>query len=114
MTKKAFLIPISILLIFSIAFIGMILFRYESADDLYGFPIPRDAKITKQKEAFYEPDWWAASQEQKDGLPLTYRLRLKLDGWEMKERQGEWAAYVKEEKSLNVISTVDYLSVWHE
>ncbi|MGE6260680.1 hypothetical protein ACQKCU_22835 [Heyndrickxia sporothermodurans] len=84
-------------------------FSYEESQKFKGFPVPKHAKITKNKSNFEAFDWSPASEE--EGLPLRYRLIIKLKGWKKTFKEGSLTIYEKDNYKIDVISQTDYLSI---
>lgn len=110
--KKAIITIISVFGLAIVLYFSSSLFAYEKAEQFYDFPVPKFAKITDQKETLVTYRWMSTSESKKDGIPLAYRVRLKMDGWVIKEREGFSAVYQKGQHEVNVIAEPNYLSVF--
>lgn len=107
---KKFIWPIALsllVLIGGISFFALIS-SYKADAELLDFPVPQSATLVEENEFGKNYEWPKASGD--NGIPWSYRLALKLDGWEKVE--GELTPiYQKEDKKIDLIATTDHLSV---
>lgn len=81
---------------------------YKADAELLGFPVPQSAILIEENEFGKNYDWPKASGD--NGIPWSYKLTLKLNGWEKVE--GELTPiYQKDDKKIDLIATTDHLSV---
>lgn len=110
--KKAIITIISVFGLAILLYFSSSFFAYEKAEQFYDFPVPKFTKVIDQKETLVTYRWMSTSESKKDGIPLAYRVRLKMDGWVIKEREGFSAVYQKGQYEVNVIAEPNYLSVF--
>lgn len=82
---------------------------YESSENLYGFPVPKNAKLIQKSEQAESYDWSKASEE--DGVPFGYEIALKANGWTKGEREGASVLYIKGNDKIDLVSTTKRLDV---
>ncbi|WP_422124530.1 hypothetical protein DHX103_06840 [Planococcus sp. X10-3] len=105
--KKAIL-PIALSCLVLIGGLFMLLSNYKADAELSGFPVPQNAELVEENKYGKNFDWSKASGDH--GIPWSYRLALKLDGWQKVE--GELTPiYQKDDKRIDLIATTDHLSV---
>ncbi len=98
-----------------IAFIIAFTFYYgqtfEEAIYSEGFPVPGQAKISKvsSKNGFESYTWQPATEE--NGLPLRYKLMIRLSGWKKADRMGAMTTYEKDGRTVDIISQKNYLGI---
>ena len=83
-------------------------FLYLPSEDLFNFPVPRNAELIKENEIVKSYDWSSASEE--NGIPFGYKLVLKVNGWKEGEREGASVSYTKGNKKIDLISTTKHLT----
>lgn len=107
---KKFIWPIAlsfIILIGGISFFVLISSCQADAE-LLDFPVPKSATLVEENEFGKNYDWPKASGD--NGIPWSYQLALKLNGW--KKIEGELTPiYQKDDKKIDLIATADHLSV---
>ena len=107
---KKFLWPIALSLLVLIGGISffVLISSYKADAELLDFPVPQSATLIKENEFGKNYEWPKASGD--NGIPLSYELTLKLNGWERVE--GELTPiYQKDDKKIDLIATTDHLSV---
>jgi hypothetical protein len=82
---------------------------YESSEDLYGFPVPQNAKLIQKSGQSESYDWSKASEE--DGIPFVYEIALKASGWTKGVREGASVLYKKGNHTIDLISTTKRLDI---
>ena len=82
---------------------------YLPSEDLFNFPVPRNAELIQENELGKSYDWSAASEE--NGIKFGYELALKTNGWKKGEREGASVLYTKGNKKIEIISTTKYLNI---
>lgn len=82
---------------------------YLPSEDLFNFPVPRNAELIQENEKEISYDWSAASEE--NGIPFGYELVLKANGWKKGEREGASVLYTKGNKKIDLISTTKHLNI---
>lgn len=81
---------------------------YKADAELLDFPVPQSATLVEGNEFGKNYEWAKASGD--NGIPWSYQLALKLDGWEKVE--GDLTPiYQKDDKKIDLIATTDHLSV---
>ncbi|KOS69345.1 hypothetical protein AEA09_12760 [Lysinibacillus contaminans] len=85
--------------------------QFELAEELYDFPVPKGAmliqtEVTDNRKSF---DWSAASGD--NGIPLSYKLILKKNGWDQGQIDGTNVVYTKGQQQINLSTATDYLSI---
>ena len=85
--------------------------QYELAEDLYEFPVPKGAipiqtEVTDNRKSYH---WSAASGD--NGIPLSYKLILKKNGWDQGQIDGTNVVYTKGQQQINLSTATDYLSI---
>ncbi|WP_050614536.1 hypothetical protein [Bacillus testis] len=112
MNKKRFIKSSIFLLIF--LFLGILYFwisisSYQTAEDLYDFPIPKNAQLVYKKEKVSGYEWDKSSFE--NGIPFSYKIVIKQNGWKEEEREGGNTTYTKGESKINLLSDTDYIEI---
>ncbi|MCM3440210.1 hypothetical protein ACUIJN_23340 [Metabacillus halosaccharovorans] len=82
---------------------------YLPSEDLFNFPVPRNAEVIQENEIGKSYDWSPASEE--NGIPFGYELVLKFNGWKKGEREGASVVYTKGNKKIDLISTTKHLNI---
>lgn len=104
------------LLVTFMAFLIALLFYYGQTfeEALYseGFPVPDQAKIQKvsSEKSFESYTWKPASEEH--GLPIRYKLIIRLSGWKKVDQTGTMTTYEKEGRKVDIISRKNYLGIY--
>ncbi len=77
---------------------------FEEAIYTERFPIPPTAKISKisSLKLLETYQWEPASEE--NGLPLRYKLMIRLSGWKEIDRMGALTTYKKGNLTVDVVS----------
>lgn len=83
--------------------------NYYILDDLYGFPVPKNAELESEDENGKHYYWTAASGD--EGIPLSYKLMIKKSGWIEAERMGETGTFVKGNNTIYLQSSTDYIGI---
>ena len=83
--------------------------NYYLLDEFYGFPVPKSAELESENEKGKHYYWGPASGT--DGIPLSYKLMLKKNGWEEVERMGELGTFVKGKDTIYLQSSTDYIGI---
>ncbi|WP_096271746.1 hypothetical protein [Paucisalibacillus globulus] len=82
---------------------------YEPTDELHSFPVPRNAKLIENNELGARYHWSRASEE--NGIPFSYEIVLKSNGWVKGDREGASVIYTKGKHKIDLISTTDQLDI---
>ncbi|MBS2970810.1 hypothetical protein J9317_18885 [Metabacillus sp. KIGAM252] len=82
---------------------------YEPSEDLYSFPVPKNAEVVQKNEHGNSYDWSKTSEE--NGIPFGYELVLKANGWKKGEREGASVYYTKGNHKIDLISTTKHLGI---
>lgn len=108
--KKGWTIALMTFLIgIGIVYYFIALSLYEPSEDLYGFPIPKNAELVQKSIKSESFDWSRASEEY--GIPFDYEIVLKVNGWRKGEREGASVLYTKGNHSIDLISTTKRLDM---
>ncbi|MGM9923555.1 MAG: hypothetical protein ACI35R_04830 [Bacillus sp. (in: firmicutes)] len=112
MSKKLLIKCSAVLLLF--LFIGILYYwisisSYQTSEDLYDFPIPKNAQLVHEKEKVSGYEWGKASFE--NGIPFSYRIVIKQNGWKEGEREGGNTLYTKGKNKINLLSDTDYIEI---
>jgi hypothetical protein len=83
--------------------------HYIPSEDLYNFPVPKNAKLLKEGELGKSYYWSAASEV--NGIPFGYELALKANGWKKGERDGTSVLYTKGNQKIDLSSSTKYLDI---
>lgn len=83
--------------------------NYYLLDEFYGFPVPKNAELESENEKGKHYHWDPASGT--DGIPLSYKLMLKKNGWEEVERMGELGTFVKGKNTIYLQSSTEYIGI---
>lgn len=85
--------------------------QYELAEDMYEFPVPKGAQLIQAEETDNRKsyDWSAASGD--NGIPLSYKLMLKKNGWDQGQIDGTNVVYTKDQKQITLSTATDYLRI---
>lgn len=87
----------------------ILLFLYLPSEDLYNFPVPRNAELIKENEMAKSYNWSSAIEEY--GIPFGYELVIKINGWKQGEREGASVIYTKGNKKIDLILTREHLDI---
>lgn len=107
--KIGWTLALAALLISGSAYYFITLSLYEPTEDLYGFPVPKNAELVEESSAGKNYEWSRASEE--NGIPYEYEFALKKNGWEKGEREGASVYYTKGDHKINLISTTKQLDI---
>lgn len=102
-------IAIATPLVGGVIYYFILLFLYLPSEDLYNFPVPRNAELIKENEVTKSYDWSTASEE--NGIPFGYELVIKINGWKKGEREGALVLYTKGDKKIDLICTRMHLDI---
>ncbi|MDM5358906.1 hypothetical protein [Peribacillus sp. ACCC06369] len=83
--------------------------QYNTTEDLYGFPVPRNAELVHINEQGKRYNWSRATEE--NGIPYRYELALKADGWKKGESEGASVFYKKGNNTIDLITTTSQLEI---
>ncbi|MFJ7735086.1 hypothetical protein ACIQ2D_01990 [Lysinibacillus sp. NPDC097287] len=83
--------------------------RYELAEEMYDFPVPIGAKLIAKEETEFRKtyDWSPASGD--NGIPLSYKLIIKKNGWKQGQIDGTNVIYSKGSHQINLNTSTNYL-----
>ncbi|WP_341962515.1 hypothetical protein NM897_04750 [Planococcus maritimus] len=98
-----------IVLLVGFFFIYSVYFSYEEQDEISGFPVPKNAVLTKAEESVAIYEWKKASEE--DGIPFFYELAIKSEGWSLVEQEGASSYYEKGQNRIDLISQTELLTI---
>ncbi|MFJ3388164.1 hypothetical protein [Lysinibacillus sp. NPDC086135] len=108
--KVGWTIAIMVLLIgVGIGYYFTALSLYEPSEDLYGFPIPKNAELVQESNKSKSYDWSRASEE--NGIPFDYEIALKANGWKKGEREGTSVSYTKGNHTIDLLSSTKWLDI---
>ncbi|MDQ0884133.1 hypothetical protein [Peribacillus sp. V2I11] len=82
---------------------------YTTTEDLYEFPVPRNAELVQINEQGNRYEWSMASEE--NGIPYGYEIALKANRWEKGEREGASVFYTKGNNKIDLITTTNQLEI---
>ncbi|MEH7380978.1 hypothetical protein V7138_10900 [Bacillus sp. JJ1533] len=82
---------------------------YEPSEELYGFPIPKNAELVQKSNQSESYDWLKASEE--NGIPFGYEFVLAKNDWVKGERDGASVTYTKGKHTIDLISTSKKLDI---
>lgn len=111
MKKVNVFITVSLLLVVGVLYYFFAVSRYELAEEMYNFPVPIGAKLIAKEETELRKtyDWSPASGD--NGIPLSYKLIIKKNGWKQGQIDGTNVIYSKGSHQINLSSHTDYLSI---
>lgn len=78
-------------------------------NDMYNFPVPKSAELESENEVGKHYIWSKASGD--NGIPLSYRLMIKKNGWREIGREGEIVKYTKGKFTIYLHSSTDYIGI---
>ncbi|MED3992334.1 hypothetical protein [Priestia aryabhattai] len=107
--KKAVTTVSAILLIGAGIFYFVTFFAYIPSEKFFGFPVPKNANLVKEKKRAAIYDWSKASEE--NGIPSGYKLVIKSKGWKERGREGASTYYEKGNKIIDLIAQTDELTL---
>lgn len=84
-------------------------FAYETSENFFGFPIPKNAQLVSENASAKSYEWSNASEE--NGIPFGYELVLKANDWKKGEREGASVIYTKGNHEIDLISTTKQLNI---
>ncbi|MED4213193.1 hypothetical protein P4662_28570 [Priestia megaterium] len=109
MKKNVTITVTGIVLVGAILFYFITFFAYTPSDKFSGFPVPKSAKLVKEKESVNIYDWSKASEE--NGIPSGYKLVIKSKGWKEINREGASTYYTKGKEKIDLISQTNELTL---
>lgn len=109
MKKNVTITVTGIVLVGAILFYFITFFAYTPSDKFSGFPVPKSAKLVKEKESVNIYDWPKASEE--NGIPSGYKLVIKSKGWKETNREGASTYYTKGKEKIDLISQTNELTL---
>ncbi|WP_139069993.1 hypothetical protein [Bacillus sp. FJAT-27225] len=96
-------------------FVGVGVYYYENIDnnyqtlqDFYDFPVPNDANLESESEKGKNYIWDKSSGT---GVPISYRLVIKKNGWKEVELDGHNVVYEKNGRRINLALAPDYIGI---
>lgn len=107
--KMGWALALAALLMSGAAYYFITLSLYEPTEDLYGFPVPKNAELVEESGHGHNYEWSRASEEK--GIPYEYELALKKHGWKKGEREGASVYYTRGNDKINLISTTKQLDI---
>lgn len=107
--KKIFGGVLALLLVMGGIFYFTTFFAYQPSEDLFNFPIPKNAELVHESKNGKTYTWSKASEEK--GIPLGYEIVLKANEWEKEEREGASVYYTKGNHQIDVISQTKQLTL---
>lgn len=109
MDKKALITLFGITIVIIAGYFTITYISFDQVQEFGGFPIPKDAELTKEEENFIEYNWSKASEE--NGIPKRYQKELEKEGWDIDWREGSATVYKKDAIKVLLICSTDYLSI---
>ncbi|WP_210467930.1 hypothetical protein [Sporosarcina sp. 6E9] len=110
MNKKVFLpLVLIVLLIGGLIYYFLAVSQYEPSQELYEFPIPKNAELIQKSSYGISYDWSLASEEH--GIPYGYKWAIKANGWKEGEREGASVHYTKGNRKIDLISSTKHLNI---
>lgn len=110
MNKKIFLpLVLTVLLVGGLIYNFLTVSQYEPSQELYEFPIPKNAELIQKSSYGISYDWSLASEE--NGIPFGYKWAIKANGWEKGERDGASVYYTKGNRKIDLISSTKHLDI---
>ena len=82
---------------------------YEPSEDLFDFPVPKNAELVQENIYGKSYDWSPTSEE--NGIPFGYELAIKANGWKKGERDGASIYYTKGTNKIDLISSTKHLNI---
>lgn len=98
---------ITLLLIVAI-FSFSVLMHFERDETLGGFPIPKGAELDRETPRSKHFHWDASTGTD---LPIRYKLAIKRAGFEEVPIDGQMSQFIKEDVSIVVIPSTDYIEI---
>ncbi|WKA56642.1 hypothetical protein [Planococcus shixiaomingii] len=93
----------------AIIYVGVTFSLYEPSEDLYGFPIPKNAELVREDIYGNSYSWSPVSEE--EGIPFAYELVLKLNGWHKGEIEGASVYYYKGSNKVDLVSSTEQFNI---
>ncbi len=89
-------------------------FSYTTPEDLYEFPVPRNAELVQINDQGNRYEWSKASEE--NGIPYGYELALKANGWKKGKSEGASVFYTKGNNTIDLLTTTKQLEIleWND
>ncbi len=109
MDKKALITLLGIITIIIAGYFAVTYISFVQVQEFGGFPIPKDAEVSKVEENVITYNWSKASEE--NAIPNRYKKELEKEGWEIEWSEGSATMYLKNEIKVVLICSTDYLSI---
>ena len=110
--KKHYLVGLVIAIVFALIFY----YGQSFKDSVFteGFPVPGKAKVHKisDEHKLESYNWSGASEE--DGLPLRYRVVIRLAGWKKVDTFGAMTTFEKDGVIIEVVSATKMIDLYSE
>ena len=90
-------------------FYSTTIFAYQPSEELFNFPIPKNAVLIKESEDVKIYNW--SNTAKKDDLPFGYEIVLKTNGWQKGDREDDSVYYTKRNHQIDVISQSKQLTL---
>ncbi|MFJ7954444.1 hypothetical protein ACIQZG_23365 [Lysinibacillus sp. NPDC096418] len=83
--------------------------KYELSEEFSDFPVPINAKLVQKNEynSIYE---WSKSSDV-NGIPFSYSLIIRTNGWKRVVREGTLSIYEKSGVQINLSSQRDEIII---
>ncbi|MRH43552.1 hypothetical protein GH741_12765 [Aquibacillus halophilus] len=109
MDKKGVIALLGIIIVIIAGYFIVTYISFVQVQKFGGFPIPKDAEVTKEEENIIVYNWSKASEE--NGIPKRYQIELEKEGWDIEWREGAATVYKKDGIKVLLICSTNYLSI---
>ncbi|MEK3797003.1 hypothetical protein MHI18_01910 [Peribacillus sp. FSL H8-0477] len=82
---------------------------YEPSEDSFDFLIPKKAELIQENGQGKSYDWSQASEE--NGIPFSYKIALKANGWKKGESGGASVYYTKGNHKVILTTTTNHIDI---
>ncbi|MFB7158160.1 hypothetical protein [Lysinibacillus sp. NPDC056232] len=109
MKYKKIILAVVLFILLGISYYIVANSKYELSEKYRDFPVPISAQLTKENENNSVYEWSMSSDE--NGIPISYRLIIWVNGWEKVVREGTLTIYEKDEVQIHLSSDRDEIII---
>lgn len=106
--KVSFLVVLTFLVILGFVYYVNLDKKYYVLQDFYDFPIPKEAVLESESENSKNYIWEPSTGT---GLPISYRLVIKKNGWKQTEVDGHSFIFKKANNVISIVVASDYIGI---
>ncbi|MDM5248604.1 hypothetical protein [Lysinibacillus sp. G4S2] len=109
MKYQKIILTVVLLIFLGISYYFVATSKYELSGKYSDFPIPRSAKLIQENEDISVYEWSKSSDL--NGIPFSYSLIIRVNGWEKVVREGTLTIYEKDRVQIHLSSGRDEIVI---